>query len=273
MNTELNAERGDLASIASVTPISPVSPGLPVNPIGAAAATPLPATAEGEPHVALLHELGAQGEWWRYRKGTILIHELDVGTTLFIVLSGQVKVYSTDANDKEITFGVFGAGEYFGEMSLDGGPRSASVITLEPTVCALIARTTLLAFIGTQPEFALALMSKLIRRLRMATTSARNLAFIDVYGRLTGCLHALAKPQSDGTQRIEERIIPGDRQPRDGQPHPQRPGKRQLHPRAGKTHYAGEKISCAVVIGHPKNLTSHHTGVCPRQQRQSHHQH
>ena len=116
MNTELNAERGDLASIASVTPISPVSPGLPVNPIGAAAATPLPATAEGEPHVALLHELAAQGEVRRYRKGTILIHELDVGTTLFIVLSGPVKVCSTDANDKEITFGVFGAGEYFGEM-------------------------------------------------------------------------------------------------------------------------------------------------------------
>ena len=278
MNTELNAERGDLASIASITPISPVSPGLPVNPIGAAAATPLPATAEGEPHVALLHELAALGEVRRYRKGAILIHELDVGTTLFIVLSGQVKVYSTDANDKEITFGVFGAGEYFGEMSLDGGPRSASVITLEPTVCALVARTTLLAFIGTQPEFALALMSKLIRRLRMATTSARNLAFIDVYGRLTGCLHALAKPQSDGTQRIEERITPGDRQPRrlqprDGQPHPQRPGKRRLHPRAGKTHCAGEKISCAVVIGHPKNLTSHHNGVCPRQQRQIHHQH
>ena len=159
-----------------------------------------------DPHATLLRELADQGEVRRYRKGTILIHELDVGSTLFIVLSGQVKVYSTDASDKEITFGVFGAGEYFGEMSLDGGPRSASVITTEPTVCALVTRTTLLAFISKQPEFALALLAKLIRRLRMATTSARNLAFIDVYGRLTGCLHALAKPQADGTQRIEERI-------------------------------------------------------------------
>ena len=210
MNTELNAERGDLAptaptaSTASILPISTASPTPPINQSGAA--THNPATAAGEPHAALLSELAAQGEVRRYRKGTILIHELDVGTTLFIVLSGQVKVYSTDAHDKEITFGVFGAGEYFGEMSLDGGPRSASVITLEPTVCALVTRTTLLAFIGRQPEFALALLSKVIRRLRMATISARNLAFIDVYGRLTGCLHALAKPQSDGTQRIEERI-------------------------------------------------------------------
>jgi CRP/FNR family cyclic AMP-dependent transcriptional regulator len=154
----------------------------------------------------LVRELAGLGEQRRYRKGTILIHEADAGDTLFVVLSGQVKVFCTDANDKEITFGVYGPGEYFGEMALDGGPRSASVITLQPTTCALVTRTTLLAFIAKRPEFALELLSKIIRRLRMATTSARNLAFIDVYGRLTACLQSLAKPQPDGTQRIEERI-------------------------------------------------------------------
>lgn len=157
-------------------------------------------------HPALLRELAALGEPRRYRKGTILIHEADVGDTLFIVLMGQVKVFCTDATDKEITFGVFGAGEYFGEMALDGGPRSASVITLQPSVCALVTRITLLAFIAQRPEFALDLLSKVIRRVRMATTSARNLAFIDVYGRLTECLLGLATPQADGTMRIEERI-------------------------------------------------------------------
>ena len=217
MNTELKPELGDLSPVAAIgaadatpdttSPRTAISASTSAAAPSSASASACATTALPEDrHAALLRELAAQGEVRRYRKGTILIHELDVGTTLFIVLSGQVKVFSTDANDKEITFGVFGAGEYFGEMSLDGGPRSASVITLEPTVCALVTRTTLLAFIARQPEFALALLSKVIRRLRMATTSARNLAFIDVYGRLTGCLHALAKPQSDGTQRIEERI-------------------------------------------------------------------
>ena len=201
MNTELNAECGDLAPAAALGPV--IGTASTASSLSTRSATPAP---PDDPHAALLRELATQGEVRRYRKGTILVHELDVGTTLFIVLSGQVKVFSTDTNDKEITFGVFGAGEYFGEMSLDGGPRSASVITTQPTVCALVTRTTLLAFIARQPEFALALLSKVIRRLRMATTSARNLAFIDVYGRLTGCLHALAKPQSDGTHRVEERI-------------------------------------------------------------------
>ena len=157
-------------------------------------------------HASLLRELAAQGDVRRYRKNSILIQEGDVGDTLFIILSGQVKSYSVDVNDKEITFGVFSAGEYFGEMALDGAPRSANVITLQATVCAVITRARLLAFIALQPEFALELLAKVIRRLRATTLNARNLAFIDVYGRLTQCLYALAKPQADGSQRIEERI-------------------------------------------------------------------
>lgn len=162
---------------------------------------------QNDSYPLLLRELARLGELRRYRKGAILIHEADVGDTMFIILTGQVKVYCTDAADKEITFGVYGAGELFGEMALDGGRRSASVITQQASVCSLITRATLLAFIGQRPEFALDLLSKVIRRVRMATTSARNLAFIDVYGRLSQCLQKLdAVQQPDGTQRIVERI-------------------------------------------------------------------
>jgi CRP/FNR family transcriptional regulator, cyclic AMP receptor protein len=178
----------------------------------ASVATPTPATTPIRPpqvekrSLRWVRELADTGEKRRYRKGTILIHEADVGDTLFIVLSGRVKVYCTDANDKEITFGVFGPGEYIGEMALDGGLRSASVITLAATTCAVVTRPKLLAYIAYRPEFALELLGKVISRLRTATNSARSLAFIDVYGRLTACLMAMAEPQEDGTQRIEERI-------------------------------------------------------------------
>jgi CRP/FNR family cyclic AMP-dependent transcriptional regulator len=91
-------------------------------------------------------------------------------------------------------------------MALDGGPRSASVITQETCFCAVITRAKLLAFFAQRPEFAIELLSQVIRRLRLATRDARNLAFIDVYGRLSQCLQDLALPQADGTRRIEERI-------------------------------------------------------------------
>ena len=52
------------------------------------------------------------------------------------ILSGRLRVFSAGDRDREITYGVYGPAEYLGEMSLDGGPRSASVETLESSTCA-----------------------------------------------------------------------------------------------------------------------------------------
>jgi CRP/FNR family cyclic AMP-dependent transcriptional regulator len=153
-----------------------------------------------------LRVLAAAGDIRRYRKGTILIHEADQGETLFIVMEGRVKIYSNDVNGREITLGTIEVGDYFGEMALDGGVRSASVITLETTVCALISRAALLAHIAKEPSFALDVLGKVIRRARSATNAVRNLAFTDVYGRITQLLVALAEPQPDGTALVRERM-------------------------------------------------------------------
>jgi CRP/FNR family transcriptional regulator, cyclic AMP receptor protein len=150
--------------------------------------------------------LAQRGELRRYRKGTLLIEEGDFGDSLYLIVSGRVKAFSLGSNDREITFGIYGPGEYVGEMSLDGGPRSASVITLEATTCAVITRHTLRAHIATHPDFALDLIARVIRRARLATNNARSMALLDVYGRVTRLLEELAVPQPDGTRLIEERL-------------------------------------------------------------------
>lgn len=157
-------------------------------------------------HDATLRALAARGELRRYKKGTILISEGDTGDNLFVVLAGRIRVYSADAHDKEITFGVFGPGEYVGEMALDGGSRSASVITQQPSAFSVITRPTLLGFIAQHPEFALALLARVIRRLRQATEDARSLAFEDVYGRLSRYLVEAAVAQPDGTATLPEPV-------------------------------------------------------------------
>ncbi|WP_235002338.1 Crp/Fnr family transcriptional regulator [Rhizobacter sp. OV335] len=150
--------------------------------------------------------LSARGEQRRYRKGVLLIQEGDHGDTLFILLSGRVKAFSMDDRDREIVYGVYGPGEYLGEMSLDGGPRSASIITLEPTVCSVVTRHTLRQHIAERPEFAFELISRVIHRARLATHSARSLALLDVYGRVAQLLTDLAVTQPDGTRVILERL-------------------------------------------------------------------
>ena len=91
-------------------------------------------------------------------------------------------------------------------MSLDGGPRSASVITLEATTCVVVTRQTLREHIAAHPEFAFELLARVIRRARLATQTARNMALLDVYGRVVHLLESLAEPQADGSPPVARRL-------------------------------------------------------------------
>ena len=168
----------------------------------------LPA-ADADPFSMLseaLRALARRGEIRRYRKNTLLIEEGDHGDTLYLILAGRLRSYASGDKGREITYGIYGPGEYLGEMSLDGGPRSANVITLEPSTCAVITRTTLQRHIAEHPDFAFELIAKVIRRARAATLSAKQLALNDVYGRLVQLLDALAVPEPDGAWRVAERL-------------------------------------------------------------------
>lgn len=154
----------------------------------------------------LLKALSRRGEVRRYRRGAVLIREGEMGQSIFIILSGRLRAYSTHAlGDKEITYGVYGAGDYVGEISLDGGPRSASVDALENTSCAVVSRRTIELFIAEHPSFAFELLAKVSRLAREATLSAKQMALEDVYGRLRRHLLTTAVADGDGTSMISPR--------------------------------------------------------------------
>ncbi len=164
----------------------------------------LPNQHEPSAHIRALAAMGVQR---RYRRGALLIQEGETGDTLYIVQQGRLRAFLGDGQGKELTLGIYGPGEYVGEMSLDGGPRSANVEAMEPSTCAVITREVLLDYIGQQPEFALELMARLIRRARLATESARNVALIDVYGRLVRLLNQMAlDPNAQGERMLSERL-------------------------------------------------------------------
>ena len=146
-----------------------------------------------------LRPLALKGAIRSYRKNSVIINEGEVGDSLFVLLHGRVKVYSTDEEGREITYNVVEQGDYFAEMWLDGGPRSASVMTLEPSVCSIVSRMALREHLAEEPEFALDLISQVIRRARAATEAARSMALLDVYGRVVLTLEShrgAAKPDA-----------------------------------------------------------------------------
>jgi CRP/FNR family cyclic AMP-dependent transcriptional regulator len=172
-----------------------------------------PSPVDPTDHPALsesLRLLARRGEIRRYRKNALLIEEGDSGDTLYIILGGCLRSFSCGDNGREITYGVYGPGEYLGEMSLDGGRRSASVEALQASVCSVLGRATLERHIAEHPAFAFELMAKVIRRARAATLSAKQLALNDVYGRLQLLLNSLAVTLPDGTRRIDERLTHKD---------------------------------------------------------------
>lgn len=159
------------------------------------------------PALRALAERGAIRTW---RKNTIIIQEGDESDTVFVLLKGMVKVYSMDAEGRELIYGLTHAGDYFGEMSLDGGPRSASIVTEEPCVCAVVTRASVHQHLMEHPEFAIELIAKTISRARTATDTARNIALLDVYGRVARCLESLAERQPDGSLRVGQRLTHQD---------------------------------------------------------------
>src|ERR1043166_3102749 len=139
-----------------------------------------------------------------FAKNTVIVSEGDRADSLYIVLSGRVRAYVSDDQGKEMFLSEAGKGEYFGEMALDEGPRSASVITLEPTRLLVVPKDDFAAFLAKSPEFALHLVRKLIRRVRALTHDVKSLALMDVYGRVARMLLDLAV-ERDGALGVEDR--------------------------------------------------------------------
>jgi len=152
----------------------------------------------------LLRELSEHALTRTFPANTIIVSEGDGTDALYVVLSGKVKVFLANENGKEVLLNVEGPGEYFGEMILDGGPRSASVMTLEPSRFLVVPRSDVEAFLASHPQFAMGLILKLIKRVRVLTDNVKSLALQDVYGRVTRMLHELAVEQ-DGKQVVAEK--------------------------------------------------------------------
>lgn len=153
-------------------------------------------------HLALIAEHGVTRQ---YAKSTVLITEGDQSDSLYVILSGKVRVYLSDENGKEFTLNVHGPNEYFGELALFGtGKRSASVITLEPSQIAVVSKNDFVNCFGKNPDIAFELIRALSDRLIELTENVRNLALRDVYGRVACTLLSQASEQ-DGERVIEPR--------------------------------------------------------------------
>jgi CRP/FNR family transcriptional regulator, cyclic AMP receptor protein len=133
--------------------------------------------------------------------GAVIVSQEDRGDSLFVLVSGKVKVVLYGDSGREIILSIFKTpGDFFGEMSLlDNEPRSATVIADSRSRLLVLSRSHFQAHIESHPRTALRVLQEVSRRLRRADAVIGNLALLDVYGRLAGKLREMAATDGEET--------------------------------------------------------------------------
>jgi len=138
----------------------------------------------------------------KYRKGDTIFHQEDPGATLYIILSGQVKVTINSTDGKEAILAILTVGDFFGELSLlDEEPRSANVVTMLDTQVIILHRRDFLNFLEIRHELAVYILALLSRRLREADKSLQDAVFLNLPARLAKRLLELGQKHGVKTDR------------------------------------------------------------------------
>jgi CRP/FNR family transcriptional regulator, cyclic AMP receptor protein len=137
-----------------------------------------------------------------YSRGETIFNENEQGDTLYIVMTGKVKVGRRAADGRENMLSVMGPSDMFGELSLfDPGPRTATATVLTDARLASLSHAELRPWISDRPEIAEQLLRVLARRLRRTNDALADLIFTDVPGRVAKALLGLA--DRFGTQEAD----------------------------------------------------------------------
>ena len=138
--------------------------------------------------------LAAHLEFLDVAKGQTIFSEGELGDSLYIVMSGKVKLSRRAADGRENMVYVMSSTDLFGELSLfDPGPRTATATAVTDAKVARLRQAALRPWIANRPEIAEQLLRVLARRLRRTNDALADLIFTDVPGRVAKNLLQMAK--------------------------------------------------------------------------------
>jgi CRP/FNR family transcriptional regulator, cyclic AMP receptor protein len=138
--------------------------------------------------------LAAQFEYVDVPRGAVVFHEGEPGDSLYIVLSGKIKLGRRTADGRESLVAVMGPSDQFGELSVfDPGPRTATAVAVTDARLARLPKQALRSWISNRPEISEQLLRVLARRLRRTNNMLADLIFTDVPGRVAKQLLQLSQ--------------------------------------------------------------------------------
>ncbi|HMU42866.1 MAG TPA: Crp/Fnr family transcriptional regulator [Ignavibacteriaceae bacterium] len=141
-----------------------------------------------------LNQILGLGSLKMYAKDEIILNEDEVGTALFVIVKGKVKISRSSKDGKEVILTIMNESDFFGEMAiLDGFSRSATVTALEESKLFIIQRNDFLALLKNHTEVSIALLQELTQRLRAAGMKIKALSLKDAEGKVASVILQLAE--------------------------------------------------------------------------------
>ena len=158
-----------------------------------------------------LAELAAKLHRRRFEREQIIFHKNDPGSTLYIIISGKVKIALPSSEGENVLVALLSTGDFFGELSLfDGEPRSATSIATEATDILTLDRDDLITYLSENTKAATAILAELSLRLRRTDELLSDAAFCNLSTRLSKRIIDLSarygQPDENGNIKINMRL-------------------------------------------------------------------
>ena len=138
------------------------------------------------------------------RKGEILFEKNKPSDALYGLVSGQVKLFSTAEDGRQISFGLVGPGELVGALGVSSGaPRHSSAIALAHCELATLKQRDLEPLMERHPILREALAYSSAEAARQLSERIEDAAFLSIEARVEKALIDLARRFGE---RIEEGV-------------------------------------------------------------------
>jgi CRP/FNR family cyclic AMP-dependent transcriptional regulator len=143
----------------------------------------------------------------RYAKGEVIFHMGEAGDALYGIKTGRVRTTIVSSEGREMTLNLFGPKSTFGVVGfLDGGPRMASALVVEPAEIFRLPRNSFIAFIEAHPEVAVHVIAYLCRKLRQIKERVGETALLPLCAALARRLLILAEEFGDDIPSSQEQL-------------------------------------------------------------------
>ncbi len=143
--------------------------------------------------------LSTRCTWRTFGQAQEIISKENDARDVYFIATGSARVVNWSYTGREISFEDIHAGGTFGELAaIDGAPRSATVVALEPTEVGSIDPATFMAVILDNPATARRLMERLTAIIRRSTERIFDLSVYGANIRIYADILRLAAPTADG---------------------------------------------------------------------------